>query len=169
MKNIASVFAALIALTVAFHAEPQNPAGRAGQGDVSTLTRRVVLVTIDGMRGDYLGNADAYQLRIPNLRRLMHEGSYSPRTLSVFPTLTGTAHTALVTGTGAMKHGILGNNKFDPTTWVYRDDNPDNYDLQPAFRDYADIRAVARRRRQANRRSVHREGELEVRVALTRA
>src|SRR5437660_6755923 len=59
------------------------------------------------MRGDYLGNADAYQLRIPNLRRLMHEGSYSPRTLSVFPTLTGTAHTALVTGTGAMKHGIL--------------------------------------------------------------
>src|SRR5947209_11888489 len=117
------------------------------------------------MRGDYLGNADAYQLRIPNLRRLMHEGSYSPRTLSVFPTLTGTAHTALVTGTGAMKHGILGNNKFDPTTWVYRDDNPDNYDLQPAFRDYADIRAVARRRRQANRRSVHREGELEVRVA----
>src|SRR2546421_10383318 len=59
------------------------------------------------MCGDYLGNADAYQLRIPNLRRLMHEGSYSPRTLSVFPTLTGTAHTALVTGTGAMKHGIL--------------------------------------------------------------
>jgi len=67
----------------------------------------VALVTIDGMRGDYLTNADAYQLRIPNLRRLMHEGSYSPRTLSVFPTLTGTAHTALVTGTGAMKHGIL--------------------------------------------------------------
>src|SRR5205807_755903 len=94
-------------LTVAFHAEPQNPAGGAGQGDVSTLTRRVVLVTIDGMRGDYLGNADAYQIRIPNLRRLMHEGSYSPGTLSVFPTLTGTAHTALVTGTGAMKHGIL--------------------------------------------------------------
>jgi hypothetical protein len=142
MTKFASVFAALIALTVAFHAQPQTPAGRAGQRDVSALTRRVVLVTIDGMRGDYLGNADAYQLRIPNLRRLMHEGSYSPRTLSVFPTLTGTAHTTLVTGTGALKHGILGNNKFDPTTWVYRDDNPDNYDLQPAFRDYAEIKVA---------------------------
>ena len=57
----------------------------------------------------------------------MREGSFSPRTLNVFPTLTGTAHTALVTGAGAFKHGILGNNKFDASTWVYRDDNPDNY------------------------------------------
>jgi len=99
-----------------------------------------VLVTIDGMRGDYLGDADRLQLKIPTLRRLMREGSYSPKTISVFPTLTGTAHTALVTGTGALKHGILGNNRFDPSTWVYRDDNPDNYDLQPPFRDHADIK-----------------------------
>src|SRR6185436_16353074 len=40
---------------------------------------RVVLVTIDGMRGDYIGNADGYQLKVPNLRRLMREGSFSPR------------------------------------------------------------------------------------------
>jgi predicted AlkP superfamily pyrophosphatase or phosphodiesterase len=100
----------------------------------------VVLVTIDGMRGDYLGDADRYKLNIPNLRRLMHEGSYSGRTISVFPTLTGTAHTALVTGTGATKHGILGNNRFDPSSWVYRDDNPDNYDLQPPFRLYSEIK-----------------------------
>jgi predicted AlkP superfamily pyrophosphatase or phosphodiesterase len=100
----------------------------------------VVLVTIDGMRGDYIGNADGYQLKIPNLRRLMRDGSFSPRTLSVFPTLTGTAHTALVTGAGAKKHGILGNNKFDPSTWVYAPDNPDNYDAQPAYRDHAEIK-----------------------------
>jgi predicted AlkP superfamily pyrophosphatase or phosphodiesterase len=102
----------------------------------------VVLVTIDGMRGDYIGDADGYHLKIPNLRRLMREGSFSPRTLSVFPTLTGTAHTALVTGTGALKHGILGNNKFDPSTWVYRADNPDNYDAQPPYRDHADIKVA---------------------------
>src|SRR5262245_26629197 len=95
--------------------------------------RHVVLVTIDGMRGDYIGNADGYQLKIPNLRRLMREGSFSPCTLSVFPTLTGTAHTSLVTGTGAFKHGILGNNKFDTSTWVYAAENPDNYDAQPAY------------------------------------
>lgn len=132
----ASVFAALLLGTVAFHAQTRTPAAPPGP------PRHVVLVTIDGMRGDYLGESDRYQLRIPHLRQLMREGSYSPKTLSVFPTLTGTAHTALVTGTGAMKHGILGNNKFDPSTWVYRDDNPDNYDFQPPFRDYAEIKVA---------------------------
>jgi len=119
--------AALVVCSIPFHA--QQPADR-----------RVVLVTIDGLRGDYLGNIDANHSRLPTLRRLMREGSFSPRTLSVFPTLTGTAHTALVTGTGAIKHGILGNNKFDTSTWVYREDNPDNYDAQPAYRDFADIK-----------------------------
>lgn len=101
----------------------------------------VVLVTIDGLRGDYLGSADAYGLRLPVLRRLMREGAYSPRTLSVYPTLTGTAHTTLVTGTGAAGHGILGNNRFDPAVWVFHPDNPDNYDRQPPFREHAEIRA----------------------------
>ena len=134
MKTVASIVSAWLLLTGVFSAQPHGPVGAAA------TPRHVVLVTIDGMRGDYLGNADTYQLRIPNLRRLMREGSYSPRTLSVYPTLTGTAHTALVTGTGAMKHGVLGNNKFDPSAWVYRDDNPDNYDLQPPFRDHAEIK-----------------------------
>src|SRR4051794_12093519 len=130
MGKFAYVFAALLAAGVTFHAQTAPSSSR----------KYVVLVTIDGMRGDYLGEADRYRLNIPNLRRLMREGSFSGRTLSVFPTLTGTAHTALVTGTGAKKHGILGNNKFDPSTWVYADANPDNYDAQPTYRDHADIK-----------------------------
>lgn len=105
----------------------------------AAVDRHVVLVTIDGMRGDYLGDADRYQLKIPHLRRLMREGSFSPRTISVFPTLTGTAHTALVTGVGAARHGILGNNKFDPSTWVFGATG-DNYDRQPPYRNHADIK-----------------------------
>jgi predicted AlkP superfamily pyrophosphatase or phosphodiesterase len=130
MGKFASVFTALLAASIGFGAQI-NPGGS---------RKYVVLVTIDGMRGDYLGDADRYHLNIPNLRGLIRDGTYSPRTISVFPTLTGTAHTALVTGTGAAKHGILGNNKFDPSTWVYRDDNPDNYDAQPAYRDFAEIK-----------------------------
>jgi len=129
------VFAALWALGVNFLA--QAPAS-----STASPSAHVVLVTVDGMRGDYLADADRYRLNIPNLRRLMHEGSYSGRTISVFPTLTGTAHTSIVTGVGAARHGILGNNKFDPSTWVYRPDNPDNYDGQPAYRDYADIKVA---------------------------
>jgi predicted AlkP superfamily pyrophosphatase or phosphodiesterase len=129
------LLAALVVAAASYPLHSQQPGPAPG-----ATARQVILVTIDGMRGDYLGSADAYRLGIPHLRRLMREGSFSPRTLSVFPTLTGPAHTTLVTGVTAKRHGILGNNRFDPSTWVYRDDNPDNYDLQPAYRDHADIR-----------------------------
>jgi arylsulfatase A-like enzyme len=100
--------------------------------------RHVILVTIDGMRGDYLAASDPYHLKIPTLRRLAREGSVSERTLSVFPTLTGTAHTTLVTGVAAARHGILGNNRFDPSVWTW---DRDNYDFQPPFREFADVKA----------------------------
>lgn len=95
--------------------------------------RHVVLVTIDGMWGDYLADADRYGLSIPNLRRLMREGSYSTNTISVFPTLTGPAHTALVTGAGAGTHGILGNNRFTPDMWAW---DQDNYNRQPSYSEH---------------------------------
>ena len=130
MARNAYAFAAFIAAVVAFHATaavvPSHP-------------RRVVLVTIDGMRADYLTDADRFHLRIPALRRLMARGAFSPRTLSVFPTLTVTAHTTLVTGATPRRHGILGNNKFDPASWVFRH-NRDNYDTQAPYLDYANIR-----------------------------
>jgi predicted AlkP superfamily pyrophosphatase or phosphodiesterase len=100
--------------------------------------RHVVLVTIDGMRGDYIAARDPYHLKIPALRRLMRDGSVSERTLSVFPTLTGTAHTSLVTGVAAARHGILGNNRFDPTAWTW---DRDNYDFQPPYREFSHVKA----------------------------
>lgn len=108
-------------------------------GSAQPASPIVILVTIDGLRGDYIGAADPYHLKIPNLRRLMREGSRSERTFSVFPTLTGTAHTALVTGTWAKKHGILGNNRFDPSVWSWTEDS---YDRQPPYADHADIKAT---------------------------
>jgi predicted AlkP superfamily pyrophosphatase or phosphodiesterase len=142
MMKFASVFAAALALSVA---APQPSAPTRGQNVPNAgnpATRHVVLVTVDGMRGDYLGDADRYGLNIPTLRRLMHEGTFSGRTISVFPTLTGTAHTTLVTGAVAAKHGILGNNRFDPSVWVWAADNPDNYDAQPSYRNHADIKVA---------------------------
>jgi hypothetical protein len=102
------------------------------------LVSHVILITIDGLRGDYLGDADRYHLKIPNLRALMARGATSAHTISVFPTLTGTAHTSLVTGVSGGRHGILGNNKFAPELWTW---DRDNYDGQPPYRDHADIRA----------------------------
>jgi predicted AlkP superfamily pyrophosphatase or phosphodiesterase len=101
-------------------------------------SRHVILVTIDGLRGDYLSSTDPYHLKIPTLRGLIREGSASDRTISVFPTLTGTAHTTLVTGVPAARHGILGNNRFDPSVWTW---GRENYDLQPPYRDFAHVKA----------------------------
>ncbi len=97
----------------------------------------VILITIDGLRGDYLGEADRYHLKIPNLRALMTRGAMSAHTISVFPTLTGTAHTSLVTGVSGGRHGILGNNKFAPELWTW---DRDNYDAQPPYREHAELR-----------------------------
>jgi len=126
-----AVLIPLLCLATSLFAQAPSPAG---------ANRHVVLITIDGLRGDYLGSADAYHLNIPTLRRLIRGGAFSPRTLSVFPTLTGTAHTALVTGAGAGRHGILGNNKFDPGVWLWEQGERENYDAQPPFRDYKEIK-----------------------------
>jgi predicted AlkP superfamily pyrophosphatase or phosphodiesterase len=124
MSRVLRVMAALAAMLV--HLAAQSPA-----------SRHAFLVTIDGLRGDYIAAHDPYHLKIPTLRRLMREGSVSERTLSVFPTLTGTAHTSLVTGVGAARHGILGNNRFDPSVWTW---DRDNYDFQPSYREFSHVK-----------------------------
>ena len=124
-RFVSAAMAAMAAMVVAV----------AGQVPAS---RHVILVTIDGLRGDYLSATDPYQLKIPTLRALMREGSASDRTISVFPTLTGTAHTTLVTGVAAARHGILGNNRFDPSVWTW---DRENYDAQPPYREFSHVKA----------------------------
>jgi arylsulfatase A-like enzyme len=122
-RVVALVALASVLLIAALGAQPAAP--------------HVVLITIDGLRGDYL-NAAKYPLHVPTLRRMIREGTVSERTISVFPTLTGTAHTSLVTGVSAGAHGILGNNRFDPDIWSWTEDN---YDRQPPYREFSEIHA----------------------------
>lgn len=71
----------------------------------------VVMISIDGLRPDYLR---AQEAKIPTLRRLMSEGVVAEGVTSVWPTVTYPAHTTLVTGVRPNKHGILNNLPFDP-------------------------------------------------------
>ncbi|MBZ5675123.1 MAG: ectonucleotide pyrophosphatase/phosphodiesterase [Acidobacteriia bacterium] len=75
----------------------------------------VLLISIDGLRPDYLTHADEHGLKIPNLRRLIKEGVYAEGVTGVAPTVTYPSHTTLVTGVSPAKHGILANTTFDPT------------------------------------------------------
>jgi predicted AlkP superfamily pyrophosphatase or phosphodiesterase len=74
----------------------------------------VVLISIDGLRpGDVL-EADKRGLGIPNLRRLIQQGSFAVGVRGVLPTLTYPSHTTLITGVSPARHGIVSNLTFDP-------------------------------------------------------
>jgi predicted AlkP superfamily pyrophosphatase or phosphodiesterase len=80
----------------------------------------LVMISVDGMRPDYVTSADAHGAKIPQLRRLMKEGSYAEGVVGVVPTVTYPSHTTLVTGAWPAKHGIFGNTTFDPLQKNYQ-------------------------------------------------
>ena len=74
----------------------------------------LVMISIDGLRPDYVTAADAHGAKVPNLRRFMKEGAYAEGVTGVVPTVTYPSHTTLVTGVWPATHGILANTTFDP-------------------------------------------------------
>jgi len=78
-----------------------------------TAPRAVVMISIDGLRPDYV-NAPEHNLRIPNLRQILKTGVHADGVRGVFPTVTYPSHTTLITGVWPSKHGIWNNVVFDP-------------------------------------------------------
>ena len=74
----------------------------------------VVMVSVDGLRPDYITAADARGAKVPNMRRFLREGSFAEGVEGVIPTVTYPSHTTLVTGVSPAKHGIFANLTFDP-------------------------------------------------------
>ena len=74
----------------------------------------VVLISIDGLKPDYITEADKHHLKIPNLRKMLAQGSYAKAVTGILPTVTYPSHTTMLTGVSPSKHGILYNTPFDP-------------------------------------------------------
>lgn len=72
------------------------------------------MISVDGMRPDYITQADEHGAKVPNLRRFLKEGTYADGVVGVVPTVTYPSHTTLVTGVWPAKHGIFANTTFDP-------------------------------------------------------
>jgi predicted AlkP superfamily pyrophosphatase or phosphodiesterase len=74
----------------------------------------LVMISVDGLRPDYVTQADAHGAKIPNLRKFLAQGTYADGVQGVVPTVTYPSHTTLVTGVWPAKHGIYANTTFDP-------------------------------------------------------
>jgi predicted AlkP superfamily pyrophosphatase or phosphodiesterase len=74
----------------------------------------VLMISLDGLRPDYVTQADQHHLRIPNLRRFITQGTYASGVRGVYPTVTYPSHTTLVTGVWPAQHGVVNNLVFDP-------------------------------------------------------
>ena len=74
----------------------------------------VVLISIDGLKPEYVLGADEYGLKIPNLRALVARGAHASGVMGVVPTVTFPSHTTLVTGAAPARHGVTSNTTFDP-------------------------------------------------------
>lgn len=75
----------------------------------------VLMISIDGLRPADVLQAQQRGLKLPNLQAFLKQGSYADAVRGVLPTLTYPSHTTLLTGVTPEKHGIGGNQTFDPT------------------------------------------------------
>jgi predicted AlkP superfamily pyrophosphatase or phosphodiesterase len=80
----------------------------------TALAAPVLMISIDGLKPEYLTHADEHGLRIPTLRRFVQEGTYAEGVIPVLPTVTYPNHTTLITGVWPAEHGILNNTLYDP-------------------------------------------------------
>ncbi len=105
-KHLTLTVAALLLVTALFSSSRATAQQRA--------TVPVVMISIDGLKPDYVTEADKHGLKIPHLRRMVKEGSFASGVIGVTPTVTYPSHTTLVTGVSPAKHGIITNTPLDP-------------------------------------------------------
>jgi predicted AlkP superfamily pyrophosphatase or phosphodiesterase len=74
----------------------------------------VLMISVDGMRPEYVLEAAQRGVKVPYLKSLMSDGSYAQGVTGVWPTVTYPSHTTLVTGVSPAEHGIFSNLEFDP-------------------------------------------------------
>jgi predicted AlkP superfamily pyrophosphatase or phosphodiesterase len=81
---------------------------------VPLSAQSLLLISIDGMRPDYVLKADEHGLKIPHLRRILKDGAHATGVRGVLPTVTYPSHTTILTGVWPVKHHIYSNVVFDP-------------------------------------------------------
>ncbi len=76
---------------------------------LSSVQQRVLLITIDGFRADYIK-----EYSLSNFERFILHGVYSRYLVSAYPALSIPSFWSMATGVHVEKHGIVSNNFYDP-------------------------------------------------------
>jgi predicted AlkP superfamily pyrophosphatase or phosphodiesterase len=87
---------------------------RDGAGARQGVPASVLLISIDGLRPEYVLDSATFGGRLPHLRRMVRDGAFATGVRGVVPTVTYPSHATLLTGVSPAKHGILANTTFDP-------------------------------------------------------
>ncbi len=74
----------------------------------------VLMISIDGLKPEYITHADEHGMKIPYLRTLVSNGTYAEGVVGIWPTVTYPSHTTLLTGVWPAEHGVYANLVFDP-------------------------------------------------------
>ena len=87
-------------------------------------SRRLVVVSVDGMPPAFYMRPDDFGLKVPNLRRLVAEARYAEAVETIYPSTTYPAHASLVTGARPRDHGIYSHldsrdPTHDPRPWMW--------------------------------------------------
>jgi predicted AlkP superfamily pyrophosphatase or phosphodiesterase len=78
------------------------------------ISAPVLMISVDGLKPEYVLQAEQRGLKLPYLRSLLAGGTYADGVIGVWPTVTYPSHTTLVTGVSPAEHGIIANLEFDP-------------------------------------------------------
>ncbi len=101
-----------------------SAAGVFAQPQPPNSGRALLLISIDGLRPDYVLQAEKHAVKLPHLSALAREGTYATGVRGVLPTATYPSHTSIVTGVAPARHGIVANHPFghavkDLDVWYY--------------------------------------------------
>src|SRR5262245_17619132 len=95
-------------------AQQQNPQEKEGKAKTPPpICSHVILITIRGLRSDFVAGAESQRLNIPTIQALRKQGSYAVGIESVLPSQTLPAHASMITGSPPSDHGVTSDYSFD--------------------------------------------------------
>jgi len=103
--------AAVFSLLVSGQSRPAAAESRPAETE-----KRLLMISVDGLRGDWSAHPDRNGLTLPTISGLAARGVKAEAVRGVFPTVTYPSHTTLITGCVPARHGILSNEVFEAPT-----------------------------------------------------